>query len=71
MVWKYSVINFSFNQVVSVTEYFFPDFSFSEFLSSMGGAMGSWLGLGVLQLTTTIATVFKWIKSLYSSIQLN
>ena len=61
-------MNFSFKQVVSVTEYFFPDFSFSEFLSSMGGAMGLWLGLGVLQLTTTIATIFKWIKSLYSSI---
>ena len=71
MVWKYSVMNFFFEQDVSVTEYFFPDFSYSAFLSNMGGAMGLWLGLGVLQLTTTIATMLKWIKSLYSSIQFN
>ena len=61
-------MNFSFKQVVSVTEYFFPEFSFTEFLSSMGGAMGLWLGLGVLQLATTIESIFKWIKSSYSSI---
>ena len=60
-------MNFSFKQVVSITEYFFPEFSFSRFLSSMGGAMGLWLGLGVLQLTTTIETIFKWIKSSYIS----
>ena len=55
---------FTFRQSLTVREYFFPEFSISEFLSSMGGALGLWLGLGVLQLATNIVMVAKWIKAL-------
>ena len=46
-----------FNTVkVSITD--FPKFSLTEFLSSLGGQMGLWLGLGVVQ---TLDTVLGWI----------
>ena len=58
-----STLDITFKQSVTVTEYFYPQFSFSDFLSSMGGALGLWLGLGVLQLTTNIVTLATWMKS--------
>ena len=35
---------------VSVTEYYYPEFSLPDFLSNLGGTLGLWLGVGVLQL---------------------
>ena len=58
-----STLDITIKQSVTVTEYFFPEFSVSLFLSSMGGALGLWLGLGVLQLATNIVTLATWIKS--------
>ena len=56
-------MDLTFKQSVSVTEFFYPKFSFADFLSSMGGALGLWLGLGVLQMASNIVTVATWIKS--------
>ena len=58
-----STLDITFKQSVTVTEYFYPEFSFSDFLSSMGGALGLWLGLGVLQLASNIISLATWIKS--------
>lgn len=38
------------DQTVSVTEYYYPDFSIVDFLANLGGSLGLWLGLGVLQM---------------------
>ena len=57
-----SILDITIKQSVTVSEYFFPEFSVSLFLSSMGGALGLWLGLGVLQLATNIVTLATWIK---------
>ena len=40
----------TFDQTVIITEYFYPTFSFPGFFSSVGGALGLWLGLGVMQI---------------------
>ena len=56
---------FTFRQKLTVTKYFFSEFSISEFLSSMGGSLGLWLGLGVLQLATNLVMVAKWMKSYF------
>merc|ERR1711879_1037310 len=59
---NFSKLDITIKQSVTVTEYFFPKFSVSLFLSSMGGALGLWLGLGVLQLATNIVNLASWIK---------
>ena len=41
---------------VMVTHNFYPKFSFVEALASLGGSLGLWLGLGVLQLLQLLIT---------------
>ena len=45
-----SFIYFNIDQTVDITEYFYPEFSISNFLSSVGGSLGLWLGIGVVQI---------------------
>ena len=51
------------NQDVKITEYFYPSFSFSQFLSDFGGCLGLWLGLGTLQIVTHATEIFTVIKN--------
>ena len=48
--WNKSKFDFAYEQTVSITEYYYPDLSFAEFISSIGGSLGFWLGVGVLQI---------------------
>ena len=48
---NYSTVDLTFDQSVQLTATTFVKFSFSDFLSSVGGSMGLWLGLGLLQAT--------------------
>ena len=47
-----SGLSFAFNQHVEVTESFIPEFSVTTFLAGLGGSLGLWLGVGVVQLLT-------------------
>ena len=40
----------SFDQNVAITEFFYPSFSPLAFLTMTGGALGLWLGIGILQI---------------------
>ena len=51
-----------FDQTVDITEYYYPEFSIAEFLSSIGGILGFWLGVGVVQIGTEMKTKFSGIK---------
>ena len=44
-----SRIDITFSDSVSFMMNDFPKFNFAVFLSTLGGSMGLWLGLGVLQ----------------------
>ena len=46
---NYSMIELSLPEIMSVSTTRFLRFSFSNTLSSVGGTMGLWLGLGLLQ----------------------
>ena len=52
MNWGRSMFIITFDQTVAITEYYYPDFSetVAELLASLGGALGIWLGVGVLQI---------------------
>ena len=45
-----NIITIFFDQTVDVTEYYYPQFSLTDFLSNVGGCLGLWLGLGVIQM---------------------
>ena len=45
----HSAVIFTFSDVVMVTHTGFPAFSLAQELATLGGSMGLWLGLGVLQ----------------------
>ena len=44
---------------MDITEYYYPEFSIAEFLSSIGGTLGLWLGVGVVQIGTEMKTNFR------------
>ena len=56
---KYSKIDIAFSDTVTVTKNVFPKFNPAEFLSELGGSMGFWLGLGVVQ---TLELVFCFVR---------
>ena len=60
--YPYSVIAFTFNQKVSVTESYIPEFSLSTFFASLGGSLGLWLGVGAVQLLSGGVTLASWVR---------
>ena len=59
-----SYIDLILPQTILVTTTFYPKFSLSELLASLGGSMGLWLGLGVLQLVQTMAGVVPAVENI-------
>ena len=57
-----TVFDFTLDQTVTVTEAFYPKFSLLDFLSKTGGAVGLWLGLGMVQLVKYGVTGAQIIK---------
>ena len=50
-----------FDHNISIRIFYFPDFSFAEFLSVLGGSMGLWLGVGVLKIFDALIRTL-WYK---------
>ena len=57
----YTGIYLSINQEVKVTEHFIPEFSVSTFLAGLGGSLGLWLGVGLVQLLSMGVGLLNWI----------
>ena len=57
-----TIFDFTFDQTVTITESFYPDFERTEFLSKTGGAVGLWLGLGLVQLVEYVMIGAKMLK---------
>ena len=49
-----SRVDIAFYNKVDTTIRDFPTFHFSSFLASLGGTLGLWLGLGIVQLLDSI-----------------
>ena len=52
----YSTIDITFSDKVEVTSWDYGAFNWAEMLASLGGSMGLWLGVGVVQLLETLLT---------------
>ena len=47
---KFIKFDLSLDQIITVTESFYPKFSPLSFITKMGSAIGLWLGAGVVQM---------------------
>ena len=52
-----TLISLSLDQTVTITESSFPSPSFTTLLAEMGGSLGLWLGVGVVQIIIYVSNV--------------
>ena len=65
---KNTMYQFTIDQTVRTTEYFYPEFSISKFMSNLGGILGLWLGIGAMQFLDLLIAGFEYIKSAFHKI---
>ena len=56
-----TTFDLTMDQEVTVTESFYPPFSPLTFFTVMGGALGLWLGVGVVQVVSYVASAASWL----------
>ena len=59
---NYTTFDLTFEQKIIITESFYPSFSFTNLFSNLGGAMGLWLGVSVVQIFSYSVTVASALK---------
>ena len=59
---KKSRIDITFSNNVAITITYFPKFNIASFMSELGGSMGMWLGLGVVQTMEKMVSLVCRIK---------
>ena len=47
---NYFKMTFKFDETVEITEYKYASLNFTKVCAEIGGALGLWLGLGIIQL---------------------
>ena len=57
-----TTFDLTLDQEVTVTESFYPSFSPLTFFTVMGGALGLWLGVGVVQVVSYVVTAVSWLR---------
>ena len=57
-----TTFDLTMDQEVTVTESFYPSFSPLTFFTVMGGALGLWLGVGVVQVVSYVVTAVSWLR---------
>ena len=56
-------IGLEFDDMVTVTESFFPPASIPTFMAEIGGILGLWLGVGTLQIFVQALEYFNFVRS--------
>ena len=57
-----SSFEITFDQTVRITESFYPSPSISTLFADLGGSLGLWLGIGILQLSVNVIDFIKNIQ---------
>ena len=53
----------TFDQTVTITESFYPSPSFTRLFAELGGSLGLWLGVGIVQLFSYLLQFITYLKS--------
>ena len=61
-----SAIDITFFDTILVTTTSFPTFSFSDALAKLGGAMGLWLGIGIMQVFEILLSLWQRMMCLHN-----
>ena len=48
------------DQNVVTTESYIPNFSLAIFIADLGGSLGLWLGVGVVQILKSASELYEW-----------
>ena len=59
-----SMIDLSYDPLVTITESFYPSVTLSSMMSNFGGVLGLWLGLGLSQIFQISFKISKFMKTL-------
>ena len=54
---KASTLDITLDQLVTVKESRFPKISLSKLLSDLGGSLGLWLGMGIIQICVIVVNL--------------
>ena len=57
-----SYLIFAVNQKVRTIESYNPSFSLPTFIADLGGSLGLWLGVGVVQILGGVYKILLWTK---------
>ena len=57
----------TFDPKVTRTKSFYPPISYAKLFSQLGGTLGLWLGIGMMQMCITVTTVFWRFSKLFST----
>ena len=58
-----AAIVLSFDQTVRVTESFYPSLSLTDLCANLGGSLGLWLGIGLLQIFFYAVDLMDYVKA--------
>ena len=56
-------VDLTFDQTVTITESYYPPPSFTRLLVDLGGSLGLWLGVGIVQLFLHVFSLLKILRS--------
>ena len=57
-----STFDVTLDQVVTITESRYPKMSFAKFFSDLGGSLGLWLGVGIIQICVLIVNLVSKLR---------
>ena len=56
---------FTWEQTVQITKYFYPSLSVAKLLSDLGGSLGLWLGVGILQICLLSSELIERVQNFF------
>ena len=58
----FSTFDVTLDQVVTITESRYPKMSFAKFFSDLGGSLGLWLGVGIIQICVLLVNLVSKLR---------
>ena len=60
---KKTQFDLTFDQTVTITESFYPSLSFTRLFAELGGSLGLWLGVGIVQILSYLLQFITYLRN--------